>query len=57
MAFFNGQIHSVPKETMDDLSTVLAFLEARSVPEHVAKATANLLAYMQDYQLNEQDHG
>lgn len=53
-AYFDGSIHSLPQETVTDLNTVLAYLETHSVPKHVAEASANLLAYVDNYQIHDE---
>ena len=51
--FFNGQIHSIPDETIYDLKTVLDYVERWNKKDHdkkAAEAMHNLEAYIDSYE-------
>lgn len=53
MAFFNGQIHSIPSETLADLKMVLDFVERwnkQDKESNVSQAAANLETYIDSYE-------
>lgn len=58
MAFFNGQIHSIPSEIVTDLKMVLDFVERYNKQDkesNVSQAAANLEAYIDSYELAAND--
>lgn len=58
MAFFNGQIHSIPSETIADLRVVLDFVERwnkKDEDKNAAVAMHNLESYIDSYEAASQD--
>lgn len=53
MAYFNGQIHAIPDETVSDLKILLDYVERwnkKDEDKRAAEAMHNLEAYIDSYQ-------
>jgi len=58
MAFFNGQIHSIPSETISDLKVVLDFVERwnkKDADKRAVEAMHNLESYIDSYEFADKD--